>query len=49
VLERSSDSRQVRAQEPRGAGMPSIDERDLLAIDEQVRLSTDEPNDMHVW
>jgi hypothetical protein len=49
VLEGSADSREVRAEEPRRSGVASVDERDLVAVDEQVRLRPDEPYDMDVW
>jgi hypothetical protein len=29
--------------------MPSVYESDLVAIDEEIRLSADEPHDMNVW
>jgi hypothetical protein len=29
--------------------MARIDERDLIAVDQQIRLSADEPHRMDVW
>jgi hypothetical protein len=49
VLHRTPDARQVRPQEARGSGVPRVDERDLVPVDEQVGLSTDESHDMNVW
>jgi len=49
VLERPADAREVRSEKSRGARMPRIDERDLIAVDEQIRLSADEPHRMDVW
>ena len=31
------------------AGVTSVDEGDLVAVDKQIRLSPDEPHRMHVW
>jgi len=49
VLHRTPDTREVRAKHSRRAGMPRVDERDLVAVDEQVRLSPDEPHHMNIW
>ena len=49
VLERTAHPREVRAQEPRRAGMPGVDERDLVAIHEEVRLRANESDHMDVW
>jgi len=49
VFHRTPDTRQVGPEEPRGAGMPGVDQRDLVAVQEEISLGADEPNDMHVW
>ena len=49
VLERAADAGEVRTQEPCGAGVSGVDERDLVAFHEQIGLSADEPHHMDVW
>jgi hypothetical protein len=29
--------------------VPRVDEGDLVAVEEQIGLGADEPDDMHVW
>ena len=49
VLERTAHPREVRAQEPRRPSVTGVDERDLVAVDEEIRLRADESHHMDVW
>ena len=48
VLDRAADPREVGAEHPARADVPGVDERDLVAIHQEVRLRADEPNRMNV-